>query len=410
MSVSDFIFFLETYIYIIYCVHIILSFFLALFLSILTRKRFVVGGKEIEIRDKKRLEEISERSLLFRLLFKISLHKNNNITNFLFMFLFIFAMPVIGYIAAIWIALYLRSTSYEKRVSNTSILNLDEFEMSFLKVERIFGEGSMSELMNSTHASKSKKLKALSSLSNSLSPANLKIIRSTLSSTDDEIRMFGYATINKAETALNIKINHYLEIFNGVDDKKEYDKSQVANAAKELADLYWEMVYTELSHESLKVGFLNEVKSYIEIAKEYYISLSRSLQEELNQFDKKKELIEGSQSEEEKKELSEEEIEKNYLKRKEIKSNLLNSNNILTKLFLLKGKVYMHEKNYEQASTEFTIAQEFYEGESSFILPYLAEIQFILGNYTIVHSILNKSQDLGLNATLHPIVEQWKSS
>jgi len=400
---SDFIFSFEPYVLLIYFFHTIISFILALILATFTMKRFESESKEINFKDKKRLEEISQRSLFFKLLFRVSLHKNNRLTNVLFLFLFIFAMPVAGYIFAIWITYYLRNVSYEKKVSNTNILNLDEFGISFLKVERIFGEGSMSELMNNQYAPKSKKLKALSSLSSSLSPANLRIIRSTLSSTDDEIRMYGYATINKAEKALNTKINNYLEIYHNEEEK--YDEEEIANSAKELADLYWEMIYTELSHDSLKAGFLVEVKNYIAISKKYYMPKTDSLQIEFNQLE-----TEINSYSKEKKTVTPEEIDEKKSKKKIIKDQLLHNNNILTKLYLLMGKVYMNEKNYELASTEFTIAQEFYEGKSSFILPYLAEIQFITGNYAIVNSIINKSKDLGLNSTLYPIIEQWKNS
>jgi len=404
--ISDFIFALEPYMWIIYIFHAVISFIVAFFLSSLLVKRFVVSGEEIDAKDKRRLQEISQKSSIFKLLFRVSLHKNNRITSVLFIFLFIFAMPVIGYIFAIWIVLYLKNISYDKKVSNTNILNLDEFGISFLKVERIFGEGSMSELMNNKYAPKSKKLKALSSLSSSLSPANLRIIRSTLTSTDDEIRMYGYATINKAEKALNIKINHYLEIYQSESEKGEAaDQCKMANSARELAELYWEMVYTELSHESLKSGFLKEVKSYISIAKKYYLPKSHELKKEIELLDEGAKLYKERSAE-----VLESKLVQYQLQRKILKDKLLNHNNILTKLYLLMGKVYMNEKNYERASTEFTVAQELYEGNSSFILPYLAEIQFIMGNYSIVKSIVNKSKDLGLNATLYPIVEQWKTS
>jgi len=74
------------------------------------------------------------------------------------------------------------------------------------------------------------------------------------------------------------------------------------------------------------------------------------------------------------------------------------------------GKVYLSREDYDYASTEFTVAQELYQGEASFILPYIAEIQFLMGNYSVVNSIINESPELGLNSTLYPIVEQWKIS
>lgn len=364
----------ESHLWLLYLVHIIISFILAIILTKYTAKRYVKDGEEIDARDRTRLEKIADKSILFKLLFRVSLHKNNRITSTLFVFLFNIAMPIIGYVLSLWVAWYLKNVTYEKKVTNTNMLNLDEFGMSFLKVERIFGEGSMSKLLQNKYAPKSKKLKALSALAGSASPANLRIIRQTLSSTDDEIRMFGYAIINKTEKTINGKINKYITLFNEENDKTEPDKAKRAKAAKELAFLYWEMIYTELSHESLRDNFLKEVVKYLNVAKEFYTNA----------------------------------MQKDYDTLQESEKCLGKNNEICTKLYVLSGRVYMYKKQYDNAVTEFTIAQELNTLHASHILPYLAEIYYLTGNYKIVNSIINQSSELGLNATLYPIVEQWK--
>jgi len=370
--VSDFFRELEPFVIFLYGIHILLSFIMAFVLSFYISKRFKSRGEVIMARDRQRVVKIKERSLIFRSLFKISLEGNNTLASFLFLFLFNLSLPVIGYLLCIWIAWYLRYITYEKRVTNTNILNLDEFSISFLNVERIFGEGSMSHLLKNRYAPKSKKLKALSSLAASRSPANLRIIRQTLSSNDDEIRMFGYAIINKIEKNLSTKINNYLTIYNEELEIKQPSNEVIANAAIELAFLYWEMVYTELSHESLKENFLEEVIKYASVAKEFYLE---RLKENTNSDTLK---------------------------------NLKDEK--LMKVYVLMGRVYMSKKEYSLASTEFTIAQELNASNSSYILPYLAEVHFLQGNYKVVNSILQEASDLGLNATLYSVVEQWRSS
>jgi len=410
--VNSFLLFVETYFTQIYIIHVIISAVLAFFLSFYTMKRFVSKTAEIELYDAHRLEAIAHESIVFRILFKVSLHKNNRFTNMLFMFLFNYTMPLVGYTFSIWISWYLKHVKYDKVVSNTNILNLDEFGISFLKVERIFGEGSMKELMHSEYAPKSKKLKALSALSNNASPANLKVIRETLSSTEDEIRMFGYAIINKAEKALNIKITKQLDIFNeaeafintvGEDDSLtpeiEDSKEKRAEAAKELAHLYWEMIYTELSHESLKDDFIKDVIRYLRVAKEHYASNVNIAYSNIEIYDAEV----NNLDDEELKLAAIESLERE-------KGKYRKYSDISTKLYVLMGRVYMSKKDYESAITEFTIAQELNTTDSSFILPYIAEIHFIKGNYKVVNSILNKSKDLDLNYTLYPIVQQWKAS
>ncbi len=412
--VGDFILSLEPYLTTIYIIHIVISLVLAFILSFITMKRFTRKTKEIEMNDARRLEEILNENIVFRILFRVSLHKNNRITNFMFMFLFNFSMPFVGYFFSAWISLYLKNIKYDKVVLNTNILNLDEFGMSFLKVERIFGEGSMMDLMNSEYAPKSKKLKALSSLANNASPANLKIIRQTLSSSDDEIRMFGYAIINKAEKSLNVKINHQLERYNEskafvsklendedikIYGSEEKNRVELADSARELAFLYWELVYTELSHESLKDDFLKEVIKYIGEAKKYYNPEIRRIEDMILENENNSYIDESSADRLEMQKQLEYEKEK-----------LRNYSDISTKLYILMGRVYMAKHEYEKASTEFTIAQELHSAYSSFILPYLAEIHFKEGNYRVVNSIMTQAQDLGVNATLYPIIEQWKVS
>ena len=424
---SNLIHAIEPYLGTLYIVHIFISVVLAILLTFYTMKRFTRKTEEIESKDRARLEEIVNKNIVFRTLFKVSLHKNNRVTSFLFMFLFNFSMPFVGYAFSIWVTLYLKHIKYEKVVAHTNILNLDEFGTSFLKVERIFGEGSMIELLDSEYASKSKKLKALSALANNATPANLKIIRHTLSSTDDEIRMFGYAIINKAEKSLNVKINTQLEKFNEAkiflsmmdeDDWKnkrekrynKYDKrykESMAEASKELAHLYWEMVYTELSHESLKEEFLKEVVKYLKIAKEYYRgSIDKLENSVISHESKMKELDVLAELTQEDKEL----LASYRQDVEDTKQKAHSQKDSITKLYVLMGRVHMSRKEYDYANTEFTIAQELHTTYSSFILPYLAEIHFLTGNYKVVNSIMSEAKDLGVNATLHPIVEQWKAS
>lgn len=404
---NSFLYSFEPYIFLLLLIHIVISFILSVVLSEYTQKRFMLNTKEVEKKDAHRLEEIEDKSWFYKLLFKVSLHKNNRKTTIIFIFLFNISIPVVGYFFSLWIAWYLKNVSYEKKVSNTNILNLDEFGFSFLKVERIFGESSMADLMKSEHAPRPKKLKALSALANNPSPANLKIIRQTLSSTDDEIRMFGYAIINKAEKAINIKINHYLEIFHSEDE--QHDTEAKAFAANELAFLYWEMIYTELSHESLKENFLQDVIKYINLAKSFYIPEFSNVEKKIEEYqsDIKKAAASAKTSKEIPYEQAEEYLKENLKIEKE---RLEKYSGICTKLYILMGRVHMNKKEYEKAKFEFTLAQQLHHEQLSFIVPYLAEIYFLTGNYAVVHSILNETKNLELNSTLYPIIRQWKVS
>lgn len=357
--------------------HIFFSLAISIFSARNLAERFDAKELQIVTKDRERAKEVETKSAFRKFLFKASLHKNNRFTNFLFIFLFNLPIPIIGYILTLWIAWYINHVLYDKQQISSSFLNLDEFETSFLKVERIFGEGSLTQLINNSHVQKSKKLKALSSLAANLSPANLKIIRQTLTSSDDEIRMFGYAVINKAEKALNMKIERELALIKEQSTKRtNQDKKKVALAQKELAFLYWEMVYTELSHESLKENFLQESLQYIKKSKAFFV----------NHIVDTKEHTPDS------------------------KATLYNDYATVSALYLLSGRIQMLFKEYDIAIEKFTLAQEFLPNNNTFIIPYLAEIYFIKGKYTLVKNLLSNAKDLDLNTMLYPIVEQWRDA
>lgn len=383
-------------------VHIFLSILLAILLSNQIIHRFVTQSKELYEKDLVRFREFQTKSFFHKWLFNVSLHKNNEYTSLVFIFLYNFSIPVIGYFSSIWMTWYLLHIKYEKKVSKTNSLNLDEFKTSFLQIERVFGEGAMNSIMTNEFKSTDDKLFALSSLSKlgNIPPENLKIIRQALTSTDDEVRLFGYAIINKEEMRINAKINKNIVVF----QDKESSDEQKAIAAKELAHLYWELVYKELSHDSLKENFLNEVVKYLEVAKAYFF-------EEIDKLEELDALFEKSQKKFEASKIGVK-VKRKYFKLmqqlKETREKLKEYKNVRIRLYILTGRVYMSQGEYEEAAEAFSLAQELNESDSSFIVPYLAEVHFMNGNYNIVRAVLNNAIDLELNSKLYPIIDQWK--
>lgn len=364
MKIETIPFVLDRYFFLFLILHTLLSIIIAFVVAHYIKKRFVTRGYEHE--DFHRLQLLTNKTRLHRLLFYASLHRNNVKSSFNYFFIFNFSMPLLGYIASVWFAWHLVHIKYEKKVIKSNILNLDEFGISFLEVRRIFGEGSFNDLMHNKYAPTQKKINALSILAHNLSPANLHIIKQTLSSPEDEVRMFGYAIINKAEQRLAKSINRELERFKSAEDEK-----QRASAAYELAFLYWEMLYSEISDESLSDEFMQQVEHYLIIA--------------IPLLTKEAESTSG-----------EEKVYNLFFK--------------LSRLHQLYGRYYLRLKKYEFAIAEFTIAQQLNEDNATFVLPYSAEAYFYLGKYDIVRSILNQLSLLEINATIHPIIEQWKKA
>lgn len=274
---------------------------------------------------------------------------NSRFQGFIFFLLFNFSMPVIGYISSLWISYYLKNGVYTEKIKKTGLVDLEEFGYNFINIHREFGEGSVQDMLKNKYVPTEKKIKALVSLSDNMSQGNMHIIKDSLSSSDDEVRLYGFSIMNKTERELNSKIYRLLKSFKSSDDT-----DQRASMAKELAFLYWEMVYFELSDDSLVEYLLQEVAHYIDVAMETHF-------EDPN-------------------------------------------------LYVLLGRVYMFKKDYVNAELQFTLAERYSDDKLSYVMPYLAEINFISGDYDKVKSILKQAQGLDLNSKLYPIVEQWRVS
>ncbi|MEA1918886.1 MAG: hypothetical protein U9N52_03515 [Campylobacterota bacterium] len=266
-----------------------------------------------------------------------------------FFFLFNIAVPIAGFFFTAWLIYYLLHVKYEKVLNNISYINMVEFETEFPEIERIFGEGSMSDLLSNGQASSALKMKALVSMADNITQNNVALIKNSLSDKDDEIRLYSFAIIDKMERGINKSIHTKLTELNALDTE---DEKRII-LAEELAYLYWDMVYFELSDEDLKKFILTEVQKYAKI--------------------------------------------------------VLNHNMNHMNINILLGKVYLMLERYEDASTCFAIVIE-EEGESSYTYPYLAEIFFNQKNFRSTKALLNSSKNLKINSTLSPIIEQWKSA
>jgi tetratricopeptide (TPR) repeat protein len=361
-------------------IYIIVTLIFSYAVSFYLKKRFPDQNEENRQKDIKRLAKFESMSL-HKFLAMASLYKSNRVMATMFIFLFNIAIPIMGYIFTLWITWYFTHVKYEKKVVFTNILDLNEFKTNFMKVERVFGEGSMLNLLNNEYIPKSKKLRALASLASTQSPASLAIIKQTLSSRDDEIRLYGYSILNNLEKKINSKINSNLQIISEtsfIKERSEKDDFIIANASISLAFSYWELVYMELSHESLKNNFLNSSISYIVRAKEFYSEKIDEISTEDSTMTK-------------------------------ASDKLTEYYETLSSLYSLMGRIYLYKEQYEEAQGELTTAKGLLHENATNIIPYLAEVYYHSKKYGIAKSILNQYDSLRFNTKLYPIIKQWEA-
>ncbi len=400
--------FFEEHFYTILFIHTTISLVLAYLLHLLLKKRFF-DNHAFNEKDREELESIIEektwKGKIAKKLFQLSFHKYNRIHAYTMLFFLNFTMPVLGYISALWIAYYLKNVKYIKKLETTHVLNLDEFEEIFNETKRVFGESALLDMMNNPYVPKSKKLQALASISQNATPVNLKVVKETLKSKDDEIRMFGYAILNKTELSLNGKINAALASLSAEESKENQNPIKIALAKKRLAYLYWELIYQGFAQDVLEDEFLQTIYDYIDHAEHIFIDELAILKQKIAQFQQK--VVSTTNRKET---MSDVELSRDKFRLfKEIRR--VYEYYIDTKI--LKGKVAMKRKEYNKAIEEFTIAISIAEDELnsdlSYIYPYIAEIYFNEKRYALTKKILQKAINLEYNTRLYPVVAQWRA-
>ena len=189
---------------------------------------------------------ISSRLLVMR-------YKDNEKHSFFFILFFNLALPFIGYLFSIWLIYYLLYIKHAKILRNTKSINMEELDQEFPTVKRAFGEGSMVDLMGNSLAPQELRMKALSAMAENMTQKNVALIKNSLSERDDEIRLYSFSLIDKMEHGINSKIHEA-----GIRHRHALSPELRTAAARELALLYWEMIYFDLSDDVLKNFLVDE--------------------------------------------------------------------------------------------------------------------------------------------------------
>ena len=274
--------------------------------------------------------------------------KKRNIIFFLFVFNIF--LPGIGYIATVIIAHYLVRVKYEKSLKNVEFLDLNLFETSFVQIHRHFGEGLIQTILLNDYVPTEKKIMALVSISENVSKHNINIVKMGLSSQNDEVRLYSFSILDSLEKDINSKIFYNLSKFK----RSEEGTEEHALLAKELALLYWELIYYKLSEDTLLEYLQHEVKHYALITQRFF------------------------------------------------KHDV--------KISFLLGRLYMKENKYDRALTELILTTELDQKMLPYTAPYICELYFVQRFFRPIKSIMKRAKNLELNTTLYPIVEQWRSS
>lgn len=269
---------------------------------------------------------------------------------FAFFFVFVLALPYVGEIFGLILIYYLYRINYIDDDIDIKVLYLDNFYVHFPVIKRRFGEGAFHDIIENEKIPAGLKLSALTMLAEHKDKVNIALIKRMLSSKNDELRLFSFSVIDKMEQSIHKQIHETTKRY----ESKQEPKA-VAIEAKELAHLYWELIYFELADEVLSKFLLEEVEKYCRVALEVLTQ------------DKE--------------------------------------------CHLLLGRLYFERGDDDAAERSFNIATALDLGNdfrsASYIAPYLAEIHYRRRNFRHVKALITQANFFDLHPKLQPIQRVW---
>ncbi|MCK4870817.1 MAG: hypothetical protein KAS93_06890 [Gammaproteobacteria bacterium] len=212
-----------------------------------------------------------------------------------------------------------------------------------------FGEGGaytfLHELKDITGTVRVWVLAAINSFA---SPLANKINKTLLSDKDYEVRLYAFSALNNQENEINNRIIAALQQFEHSSDNKKR-----AHACKELALLYWELVYQNLTEPELIDDIIKKSILYLNIAQKTY------------QDD--------------------------------------------PELFVLRARIHMRKHEYKQAEELFLKALEF-NLPVNIVIPYLSELYFIKRDIAKMRAYLTQNPHITDIPIVGPVVDFWRQT
>ncbi len=179
----------------------------------------------------------------------------------LLLFNVVFFMPVLGGIGifvAGWIAGYRRR---DKILHPFSKLVLPEFVLSLREPEMKFSQGEIKSRLAHASIPTARRLQSLLALQGIPARVSSPLLQGMLGDSADDIRLVAYGLLDSREKKITAQIHREL-----INLKGAAGKEMQLIADKQLAELYWELVYAGLAQGDLRIHSLNQAMTYADAA------------------------------------------------------------------------------------------------------------------------------------------------
>ena len=173
------------------------------------------------------------------------------------LFIIGFAVPILGFLAMAGVVLLLRWQSPRQRTERLVSLALPEMSLS-PHAGNAFRLVGMRSFLTNARAPVANRLRALVALQNVSGRLASPLLRNVLTDSSEDIRLLAYGMLDNKEKFINEAIHRQSKHL----DACVTDGPERAEAARVLADLYWELVYQELAQGDLRTHALQRSLDY----------------------------------------------------------------------------------------------------------------------------------------------------
>ena len=271
----------------------------------------------------------------------------SKLRTFLYTFLFSFLLLLPGYIITLIFGIFIvRLVKYRGKVLTEGIPVADLFLEEAVAFKKRYGEGFVFKAINSPY--RDTKESVIFLLSEIKNPLAITLLKKATYIDDDEVRLLALSNLSRLEKELNSKLHKLIKKAEETENPKEK-----GILLKEIAMLYWEFVYLNISDEEFQ-------RFYIEQAKNYALDAVSILKDDYQ-------------------------------------------------LYFLLGKIFLKEKNIEKAE-EYLKKSILLNPQDESVYTYLAEISFIKNDYKQTKTLLQKIRNINYNYLAYSIVSLWKEA
>ncbi len=263
------------------------------------------------------------------------------------MFIVCYAVPVLGFVAVISGVFLLHTRRPIVRSDTFKAVDMPEVD-PHLRSGTGFRQAGMRSFLSNAKAPLATRMRALVALQNVSGRIASPLLRDVLTDPSDDIRLLAYGMLDNKEKLLNQSIHNETTHFNSA----SAGSPEQIEAAKRLADLYWELVYQELAQGDLRQHALEQSLHYTEIS--------------LNQTPNDAGL---------------------HLRQGRLLQSL--------------GHAQAALRAYNQA-----LALDL---PKSRIVPYLAEVAYDIGDFDTVRALMNEMGDWQSLPRLRPVIRYWSA-